>query len=257
MKTVVATLGMKLRVVVSERNDPHKLDKNIIKRWIRDILYKRANLLVCQTNDAEKYFRNRGVNSTTVICNPIKQGLPKWNYADSNQIIINYCKLEKQKNIELLIESFELISKEFLKVELHIYGNGSEEGYLRNIIENKGLLDRIKIMPFNNDIHNIASKCFLYVSSSDYEGISNSMLEAMAMGMPVICTDCPIGGANMVINDGVNGFLVSVGRAEQLAAKIRFCLSNPNKMEEISAEAVKIQDKYSLRKITSLWEKII
>lgn len=46
----------------------------------------------------------------------------------------------------------------------------------------------------------------MFILSSDYEGLSNSMIEAVSMGMPSICTDCPIGGAKMVIHNGINGF---------------------------------------------------
>lgn len=59
----------------------------------------------------------------------------------------------------------------------------------------------------------------MFVSSSDFEGISNSMLEAMGMGLPVVVTDCPVGGARMVIQDGVNGLLVPVGDTKTMYEK--------------------------------------
>ncbi len=54
----------------------------------------------------------------------------------------------------------------------------------------------------------------IFVDSSDYEGVFNAMLKAMAMGLPCICTDCPVGGARMLIQDGVNGMFVQVGNKD-------------------------------------------
>lgn len=257
MKTILACYGLKGKVIVSERNDPHKLDKNIIKKLLRNILYKKADYLVCQTNDAARYFSNLGINNTVVIMNPVKSNLPTWKGASSEKVIVNFCRLEKQKNLLLLINSFSIIHEKYPEFKLYIYGEGNEENELKNKINDLGLQDSIKIFPFSKEIHSIISNYYMFVSSSDYEGLSNSMLEAMAIGLPVICTDCPIGGANMVIQHNKNGFLVPVNNEKALVDAMFYYIENPNKIIQISMEEKKVSENFSLENIVKEWRKII
>lgn len=89
----------------------------------------------------------------------------------------------------------------------------------------------------------------MYVLSSDYEGISNSMLEAMALGIPVVATDCPIGGSRMYIKDGVNGFLVPVGDAEALAGAMGRLADEPALGVRFGKEAEKLGEELAVPKI--------
>ena len=97
----------------------------------------------------------------------------------------------------------------------------------------------------------------IFVSSSDYEGISNSMLEALGMGVPTICTDCPIGGAREMISDGENGILVPVGDDNTLYLAMKKIIENPDFANKISNNAVRIRDQYPVRKIAEEWLKYI
>ena len=96
----------------------------------------------------------------------------------------------------------------------------------------------------------------MFVSSSDYEGLSNSMLEAMAIGLPTICTDCPCGGARMVIKNGKNGLLVPVrDRASMKDAMKRIAESDVFSCS-LSKQASKVREELSIEKIAELWEKL-
>ena len=97
----------------------------------------------------------------------------------------------------------------------------------------------------------------MYVSSSDYEGQSNSMLEAMAIGLPCICTDCPSGGARAVINPGINGLLVPVGNTDKLADAMRDMLLYPEEACSMGINASKIRDKRSPELIAQEWNHLI
>ena len=110
---------------------------------------------------------------------------------------------------------------------------------------------------FAEDIHQKMLDAMLYVSSSDYEGISNSMLEALGMGVPTIATDCPVGGARMVIQNGVNGLLVPVKDANALYNAMKRIIEDKNFMEMISKEATKILKKYPLEKISQKWIEVM
>ena len=256
MKTVLATRGLGIKVVVSERNDPHKLDAQPLKKYLRNLLYGWANTIVCQTDDAKTYFSNRIQKKAVVICNPIKNGLPLWS-GEQSHTIINYCKLEKQKNLPLLIDSFGVIKDKYPDWSLEIYGEGSEKQKLIDLIKSKGLQESVKIYPFAENIHEIAATKYMFVSSSDFEGISNSMLEAMAIGMPVVCTDCPIGGAKMVIENGRNGLLVDTGNKTELANAMDSLIRDCDMAIKMAKNANKIRDSYALPSITKAWENLV
>ena len=97
----------------------------------------------------------------------------------------------------------------------------------------------------------------MFVSSSDYEGLSNSMLEAMAIGLPTVCTDCPVGGARMVIRDGENGLLVPVGDREALAAAMCRVADDRALAETLSQNGRTLREKLSIGVIADEWERLI
>lgn len=257
IKVVAATLGIRCRLVVSERNDPHKLDAQLVKRVMRNFAYQHSDILVCQTNDAKAYFSKRIQKKSVVILNPITDKLPEWNLENHNKTIINFCRLEKQKNIPLLLEAFSKVHEKHSDYSLAIYGSGNEEQYIQQLITDMNLSDCVSLAPFVSDIHNIAAQSAMFVSSSDFEGLSNSMLEAMAMGMPVVCTDCPIGGARMVIQNRVNGLLVPIRDKETLANAMIWMIEHPEMINQISCEAEKIKVSLSKHKIIEMWMRII
>lgn len=256
MDVIIATRGLKLKVIVSERNDPAQQKDRKLVNFLRDYLYRKADALVCQTPDAKAYFSEKVQRHAVIIPNPVKSGLPQWSGEDSKKII-NFCRLEKQKNLPLLINAFERIYAADNGLELYIYGDGKEKESLQKFIDSKGLEKAVHLCAAVNNIHEIAAGCRLFVSSSDYEGLSNSMLEAMAMGMPVICTDCPCGGARMVIENGVNGILVPVGDETALVNAMQSVLSDKIFAKKIADKAKQISEELSQTKIAEKWYELL
>ena len=89
----------------------------------------------------------------------------------------------------------------------------------------------------------------MFVLSSDYEGISNSMLEALSMGIPTISTDCPIGGARIYITPEESGLLVPVGDKAAMSEAMCRIASDGELSKRLSAGAVQIREKYSVTRI--------
>ena len=110
---------------------------------------------------------------------------------------------------------------------------------------------------FASDIHSKMRDAAMYVSSSDYEGISNSMLEALGMGLPTIVTDCPVGGARMIIQDGKNGILVKVGDTLAFYSAMKKVIEDKEFSKRISKEAVKVKELYPIERISERWIEII
>ena len=253
MQTILATLGLKNKVIVSERNDPAVYGKKKIKKILRNILYKHADVLVCQTPDAKEYFPKKIQDKTVVIPNPIMKNLPEKYTGERRKIIVNFCRVEAQKNLKLLIDSFIELHKEFPEYILNIFGDGAEKENIKKYIEEQNMNEHIKLYDFIQNIHEEIVDNTMFVSSSDYEGISNSMLEAMAIGLPVVVTDCPCGGARMFVKNNENGILVNVRDKKALYEGMKKIITDKEFAEKISNEATKIKEELNSDKITKMW----
>lgn len=254
--TLIASYCMKCYKIISERNDPNREPDKKIFRILRDIVYRTADLIVCQTRDAAKYYKEI-VKERVIIPNPISNELPLYTSGERDKRVVNFCRIDKQKNLPLLIDAF----KEFIKIHkdyiLEIYGDGPSKEEIYQYINSSGMVDYIKMYDFSLDIHEKIKKASMFVSSSDFEGMSNSMLEAMAIGVPTICTDCPIGGAKEVIETGVNGWLIPVNDKKSLVNVMNYVADNPDVAECVANNGTKIRKTLAKEKICSEWWKII
>ncbi len=247
--TVLATRGLKNRVLISERNDPNQCSYRVL----RDMIYDWADCLVCQTKDAMVCFPKKVQKKSVVIPNPMNPDLPSPYLLERRKVVSAVGRLTAQKNYNLLLEAFALVHVNFPDYELHIYGKGELESALKEKTQTLGLQKCVKFMGFVNNAISQIMKDAVYVLSSDYEGVSNSLAEAMAVGMPVVATDCPIGGSAMCIENGVNGLLVPIQDKEALAAAICSLLREPEKAKRMGSAAGKLRERFSQDTISAQW----
>lgn len=243
--------------IVSERNDPNQYPKAAILKKLRNFAYRVSDGVVFQTFDAKKYFSEKIQIKSTVIPNPISADLPKRWTEDRRKVIVNFCRLEPQKNIEMLLNAFANVSNDLNEYQLYIYGEGPSKSHLEAVCKKLNLEEKVKFMNFSTQIHLDIIDASLFVSSSNYEGMSNSMLEAIAIGVPTICTNCPIGGARMIIKQNVNGILVPVGDVDQLALEIKRVLLDTNLSHQLSINGVKLRDDLSISLVSQKWLSFI
>ncbi len=252
----------KNRIIISERCDPNRLMKhrygyNFIKKY-----YDRSDKAVFQTEDAKNTYPENIASKGTVIFNPIKENLPKGYTGERNKNITTFCRISYQKNLPVLVKAFADVHSEHPDYRLRIIGNtqnADDEKALnetKQIIAELNLGDCVDFEPFSLDVHSEIIKDAVYVNSSDYEGMSNAMLEAMAIGMPVVCTDCPIGGASSVIKDGENGLLTDVGDYKGMAEAIKQIISDSELSAKLSENAVKIKEELSLSNVAKKWMEL-
>lgn len=256
---LLASRGLPNKVIFSERGDPKRLMKHRYgEKFIRKY-YNRANAVVFQTEDAKNTYPENISKKGVVISNPIKSDLPEAYHGERNKNITTFCRISAQKNLPILLEAFNKLQKEHPGYTLRIIGDVlNDEGkavekQMKSYIEENNLTASVVFEPFNANVHQTVIKDAMYVNSSDYEGISNAMLEAMAIGMPVVCTDCPIGGARATIKDGENGLLVSVGDADAIYLAMKKVIEDDKFAKRLSLGAEKIRDELSLEKIAKKW----
>ena len=249
----VAMIGSSVPLILSERNDPRRYPKErylrVLLRWV----YKRCDGLVFQTREAMEFFPLSVRKKSVVIGNPLTGALPERYEGKREKRIVTACRLNTQKNLPLLVDAFSDLAEEFPEYTLDIYGEGPERERLTEKIKDKGLSKRIILRGFSDHIYEDIPKAALFVLPSDYEGISNSMLEAIALGVPTVCTDCPVGGARETIAHGVNGLLVPVGDRAALADAMRRILCDEAFAENLSREGVKLRERLSVAAVTQEW----
>ena len=162
-----------------------------------------------------------------------------------------------------MVEAFSQVHSKHPEYTLRIIGDApNEEGreVLQAIdkqLDKLNLKESVKLEPFMKNVHEAIIKDCMYINSSDYEGISNAMLEAMAIGMPVVCTDCPIGGAKATITDGENGLLVPIQNVEALANAMNRVIEEDRLADKLSQNASKLRELLSLEMITNSWDKLL
>ena len=258
---LLAAQDLHNKVIISERADPNRLMKKRYGRLFIEKYYTRADVAVFQTEDAKSVYPEAVSKNGTVIFNPLKDNLPQPYHGERNKSITTFCRISNQKNLPLLVEAFSQVHSKHPEYTLRIIGDApNEEGraVLQAIdkqLDKLNLKESVKLEPFMKNVHEAIIKDAMYVNSSDYEGISNAMLEAMAIGMPVVCTNCPIGGAKATITDGENGLLVPIQNSEALANAMNRVIEEDGLADKLSQNASKLRESLSLEAITDLWEK--
>lgn len=253
--------GMKTPLLVSVRNDPQK-DYAPYKRSVRR-MEKKAAGCVFQTPDAKAFFSPEFQKKSRIIFNPLSEKYIKEQTAAENreQSIVTVGRITRQKNQLLLLQAFSKISKTFPHIRLLIYGEEGEEQEVKEAMEQyikqQKLQERVRFMGASSTLEKDIKNAALFVLSSDYEGMPNALIEAMALGLPVISTDCPCGGSKLLIEEGVSGLLVPTGNAEALANAMETLLADTERAERMGREAGKIVAKVNPSKIYGEWKAYV
>ncbi len=260
MFSSVSAFGLKNRLILSERNDPNRLNHRPIKGYekiLRNVLYNKADSVVFQTNMALECFPKRIRDIGQVIMNPIRHDLPEGkDYPERRKVVMTAGRLTEQKNHKLLIDAFIKTRNEHPEYRLEIYGEGEDKHKLEEYIKDKGIEDIISFKGFSDDLLSVMRDTRIYVSSSDWEGISNSLTEAMACGMAVIATDCPMGGSAMLIRDGENGILTIVGDLDAISIALNRLMSDESFAYDLSDQTKKVREDLIVENIAKKWEAL-
>lgn len=254
---LLANTGNNTPIIVADRNDPRRVPSNSIIRFIRDLLYRFADGIALQTKDNKKYFSTAIQNKSIVISNPIdlkeKSGIalktPKEN------TIVSVARLEEQKNQKMLIRSFYELKDEFNDYQLVIYGEGSYRNELQSLIDELEMSDRISLPGHKEDVIDRIVNSKLFVLCSNYEGMSNSLIEAMCLGLPVICTK--VSGTSELIINNKNGLLIDINNQRQLTESIRKLLLDNELSNKLATNASKLNGELNSDVICDQWVEFI
>ena len=255
-RMLLSSIGLDCRKVVSVRNDPNKeYGTSTIRKFLTGQLFKLADGCVFQTEEVKDYFPLSVVRKARVIVNPVKESFFEV-IRDEKNYIVTLGRLYEQKNHKLLIDAYEKIVGD-IDDDLYIYGEGPLRQELEEHVRKKDLQERVFLRGNTQDVEKVLSRAKLFVLSSDYEGMPNALLEALAVGVPCISTDCPCGGPKTVITDGANGLLVPCNCVEELSDAIyKLCKDNDYR-EKLGRRAKENAADFKSQRILDLWEKYL
>lgn len=247
-----ALKGTRFRFIASERNDP-SVGRGTIYRFSVRRAYAATDVTVFQTSRAKNYFPEYIRDKSVIIPNPVPE-LPE-ALEEKTKRLVAVGRLTKQKNHKLLIDAFAQINVDYPDFCADIYGAGEIEEEIREYIESKHVAGKIHLKGKVDNIPEHIRDAYMFVHTADYEGLSNALLEAMAVGLPCVTTNCA--GSDDAIENGVNGLIVPVGDREEFVKAVCKVLDNPEYAKELGKNARASMKKYDAQTIIDQWEKII
>jgi len=261
--SVIASTGLRTRVIATEHTHPPS--QNLSSLWLklRRRTYPRAAKVVALTRDTASWIVNHVPGSDmAVIPNAVH-----WPLADSEPKVIpparnGRCRLlavgrlHTDKGFDILIDAYRDLAQVFPEWDLIILGEGTERERLQTQIDAAGLADRISMPGRVGNMRQWYQACDIYVLSSRVEGLSNSLLEAMACGMPSVAFDCET-GPREIIRPDIDGLLVTpVEDPQALAAALSGLMHDKQARKTLASRAVDVRDRFSMRRVLSLWQEV-
>lgn len=253
-RAILAGLGLSVRTLVSVRNDPNSEYKGAMGRFLGKHIIPLADGCIFQTEQAKLWFPEKLQAKSRIIPNAVKQDFYSIERNPVPGQIVTFGRLEKQKNHKLLIDAFSDIAEAFPHARLLIYGEGKLRGELEAQIAQKNLTEKVMLMGLTSDVPGKLKTADIFVLSSDFEGMPNALMEAMAAGVPSISTDCPCGGPEMLMSQENSGILVRPGDREALADAFRRILSDTVWQESLSRGARSAAEAFLPKQIFAQWK---
>ena len=256
-RMLLATLGMKVKKVVSVRNDPYKEYGTGFKRFLARTIFCFADGCVFQTQEASEYFPERVKKKSRIIVNPVNEKFYGVTWTGKNKEIAVIGRLQSQKNPLLALKAFQLIVNDFPEYTLVYYGDGELKDEIVRKSKEYKIDSRVVVYGKISDVESRLASSMVYLLSSDYEGMPNALLEAMAVGVPAISTDCPCGGPRSIIQNSSQGELVPCGDAQRMANALLDLLSNKKRQDYMSVHERERAKQFHPNVICSEWENFI
>lgn len=251
--TIISCIGLKKNIIVSERNDPINDGRSMLVKILTNLLYPLINYVVFQTKFAQDCFSERVKKKSVIIANPITVSVKTTQNKEKKIVAVG--RLIEQKNHMLLINAFKNVYSKYPEYKLYIYGEGRLRTDLEQHIKNINMQENI-LLPGNIiNIHERIANAEIFVLSSNYEGLSNALLEAMTIGLPCISTNCS--GVDEIIKNEFNGLLVPKGNEELLTQAIISLIEDSELRERISSNAFEFSKQFDNKIIFEKWKEII
>lgn len=221
-----------------------------IKSKASKYIFNQADKIICLTNNQKNLMKNIGISDEKIIVIPNSVDISKFSfkpYNENSKKLIFVGRLSPEKRIDVLLKAVQIVVKDIQDITLIIVGDGPLKDELIKLTKDLSINNHVifvgRVLP--EKIPNYLYESDIFIISSNFEGCPNSLLEAMATGIPVIGTN--VGGIPDIIDDGINGYLIENGDYQQLAEKIKYIFENPSLRVEMGKSArKKIENEFSV-----------
>lgn len=251
--TIASLLGCGVPVITSERNDPRSF--NLLSRWIMRFFLPLSSWHVVQTMPIKAYYPSFIQKKTTVIPNPVSPKVLAQPAIRKRDILISVGRLVPQKNQQLLIDSFAAIARKHPTYQLVIYGEGPLRDSLQQHIRQLGMEERILLPGRTKDIIKRLAEARIFCLSSTHEGMSNALIEAVCVGLPVVTTT--VSGVAELVTDGENGLVVGQQDVKTYSAVLDRLMSDKQLQDTMGKNGRKRATLFDLTNIIRLWETMM
>ncbi len=240
--------------IISVRIDPKTAFRSI-KRKLTLPLYNKADGYVFQTKEIQAFFNKKIQRKSIIIANSVAPSFykAKRHSKERNKTIVSVGRLNREKNFPMLIDAFKEVEQEFPDYTLEIFGDGALKGELQQYIIDNSLTKKVFLRGNVDDVRSRIENASLFAMTSNCEGMSNALMEALALGLPCISTDSAGGGAATLIQNGVNGYLVPMNDVGRLADCIKRVIGSKELSNKLSEEALKSMVKYNPESTNKKW----
>jgi glycosyltransferase involved in cell wall biosynthesis len=182
-----------------------------------------------------------------------------WFQPGEPPVILGVGRLTRQKDFAALLRAFAIVHQE-MPARLMILGEGEERKKLERLAQNLGIAQDVALPGFVDNPYKYMARASVFVLSSRWEGPGHVLVEALALGIPIVATDCPYGPREILL-DGKAGMLVPVGDHESMAKAILELLRNPIKAKQLVEEGVRTAARYyvdaSVQKYLSILDGLV
>lgn len=262
---LLATRGMDLKVVVGERIDPRTQHYGLLKKACMRLCYPWADAVTVLTENVKKEWAQRFLpeEKVHVIHNPVlppvlpadrpADNVPDWLPA---KFFCCVGRLHYQKGFDLLFRKLPELFARWPQYNLVILGEGENRAELEQMARELGIARKVFMPGFSKNPHAIMQRASLFVFPSRWEGFPNALVEAMALGLPVVSFDCP-SGPSCIVKHGHSGLLVPPEDVQGLAWSVDYMLSHPEAARRMGDNAREILQQCDPGKVMSMWEELI
>ncbi|MCR5675157.1 MAG: glycosyltransferase [Lachnospiraceae bacterium] len=265
------TAGQRLPVLVSVRAVPELEYPGRMMRAAANALFGRAAAVVVQTPAAADFFPKRVREKAVVMPNAVSRefltdergtGDPEGSTRISrkrDKTVVAVGRMDANKRFDLLLRAFARLREEegFKEYQLLLYGDGEDRPDLERLAQSLGIGEKTGFMGRRQGIAGLIRNAGAYCLVSDTEGMPNTLIEAMCLGIPCVTTDCVPGGIGQLVRDGENALVIPAGDEEALVAALRRVLRDETLAGHLSENAVKIRERYDPDRVTDAWEELL
>ena len=253
--TIVSTMFTKTKPVVSVVGEAKEEYPGKLMRMLANLLFPHAAGVVLQTERSRSFFSKQVGKKAVVLPNSLNPLFIRPAFQGERETrIVSVGRMDANKNHEMMIRAFAKLAAKYPEYTLTIYGDGELRNHLEKLIDSLELSDKVLLPGVILNVADEIEKASLFLLTSYSEGVSNALIEAMALGLPVIATDVPSGGTVELIEHGKNGWIIPTGDEAALEKAMDKLLSDRELAESLGMQARLLQERFAPERVNKQWQ---